>query len=970
MGVFKPAKRYAEARKWASLENKGGGELRLEVLGCSGLRKADSTGKADPFVRVLFSTVPENQQEAETDMCSQTLNPKWVKENRFTFNTVLPTDEVGFEVYDRDRFPRVTNKLMAKCKVQLGQANASGETSFNLHRHDAPDSLQHIDGAAADAGLGSITVKWQYSFSTAGTLFSSTDADPWVMEDFSMARLSQEVGRLSNHIYYMCVPYWYWMETCMWVRPFETAFWLALLYISVFVFENILSAFFPGLLAVSFIRTYWIRQRYGLDKQEETSTESKGLLAQYQDTKEQFKMVQNNAQWVSDMLDWWYEIYTWRKQDTAMALTKFFLGWTAAVLFFPWFPAFRYWFFAVMMYMYTLYPIYVYFPNIYRQYHEVALIGMIMNVISNVVNLRNCEKYIWPLLPRALVALIPPSQEKAIQDSLSDDLPPIPQHAMSYGDWRRFNERYEERKKMIELKRRAQLSSGLRPRSSSIDLRQVLNQIGQVKGVLHVHILSGRDLAGRDSSGLCDPYVVLRTSVGHEKRTKEVKQTVRPVWKNERFLLRELNYRSGYLMLSVRDHNSMSDDLSLGVGRVDLSLLAKGEEEELRVPLRGTEKFGRSGSEIVLRVLPEEGWPTPDQRELLRTERRMREAAKPAAIQSTPPDTRTGVLTVTVLDGTDLKVCDSKSSDPFMLVSVRGVSGPPKRTRTIKSSINPVFNQPFEFSGVGARMGVHVECFDHDKVGSSDPMGSGEVPDLTYLFEDEPEEVSVPLRLKGRQYGSVQLLLVARGFGRPDPRPEIKIPDIAPPAAAAAPPPAPVPPPAAPPTPPRADPPPITSPTMASPQAATPGPDPDEAGHSGWLRVTVIGARGLMPLPASPQPEPYVKFRLLCPSGDSSQKFKTRPCAAGTLDPVWHVTYTFQRLPPDALRTSKLQIEVWDARCPQEALAAGVSPLDAVAEYGEQLESWVTVYRYDPVTGSPDAAGEVRVILAPSAGLM
>lgn len=345
------------------------------------------------------------------------------------------------------------------------------------------------------------------------------------------------------------------------------------------------------------------------------------------------------------------------------------------------------------------------------------------------------------------------------------------------------------------------------------------------------------------------------------------------------------------------------------------------------------------------------------------------------------PDTRYGRLHCTVLYGAALKVCDRNSSDPFVNISVDGKEE--VQTHVRESSINPVWNEKFIFEDVSASMTMTVRCSDKDKLGKPDPMGRGEVSIADQnLYEGENKECRVPMVLQGREYGYIQLLLCAKHFGNIDPPPTKPQPPPPPPAGTWSP--------AGSPrvTAPRANgtaaggglpplhtqPPPAPADQFMTPAAsAAPtglavdanlykSPVAAPEANSGRLGVTVLQARDLVPLPANPLPEPYVKFRLHAAAG-AGQKFKTRACAPGTTEPVWNVKFTFVNLPRNALHTQRLQIEVWDQQATTEALAAGICDLHTVADHGDQLDSWVTVFRGNP--GEEEAAGEVRLVLTP-----
>ena len=276
-----------------------GGSLFLEVVECENIIPADATGKTDPFVQVTFSQ-GANLQQARTPTMHQTLSPKFTKKNKFEFNLMADNDVVKFELYDRDLFPTPRKELLCKCTTDIGLATqhpAQGFITLYLHPKEKKDSEcpGHIDG-----GCGTVTVKVDYRFNSDAHTHATVDAAAAEPDKFAYKKLMDAITRFSEHMSYAMMPLWYWLDTCMWVRPFESAFWLLFFFCATFLFENVLSAFFPGLMAALFVRSYIYFIRYGYKGPEQEEYVPQPLKKILHDT-------QINLNYYSDLLDDYHE---------------------------------------------------------------------------------------------------------------------------------------------------------------------------------------------------------------------------------------------------------------------------------------------------------------------------------------------------------------------------------------------------------------------------------------------------------------------------------------------------------------------------------------------------------------------------------------------------------------------------------------------------------------------------------------
>ncbi|KAJ9454210.1 Protein C2-DOMAIN ABA-RELATED 11 [Diplonema papillatum] len=735
--AYKKAKNFREAHKHAMANNLPGGSLTVEVIECSGLRPSDANGKSDVIVELIFSTLT-NQQNASTETVNRTLNPKF-KKNKFEFNIIKPVDKLQVRVFDRDYIP-YRKEVTARSEVELGEgtvAGTSGTLNMFLHVADAPEG--EADAYVEDT-FGTCKISFYYNFSESANVYASVDLTAEPEEEFEWRHVDQlvlEINRFGAHVGHICNPLWYWLDTCMWKRPFETIFWCVLLTSGTFVFDNVLSAFFPALMLVLFIRSYVMLQVHGYKGPPEEPYVAPTM-------KETCRQTMVNLRYYSDLLDYWHEIYAWKRKDTAMILTKFFAGWTFAVLFLP-IPYFRYWFWLGMLYMYTLYPMYTNAPRL--MYAHSAAVSRYMSLLT----IYNLERLLLPVLPDYIAAYLPKSHERIMEERVNEKLPPIPQGDMTYDEWLSLNADREMKKSTLELQ-----NDGF------------LNEMGipvckPEEGRLHVKVVSATGFT-LDAGGTCDAFVEMSLGLQHFK-TKVMASSSTPVW-DEDFIFNEVGYLSGVLSIEVFDKNKFRSDLSLGTCQVKLEEVVRDMDKLLELPLAGGTSHGMA--RIALKLKGTGGaWPNARQSELLLKKKKALDHAKNKALTTTVNDNRRGSLHVVLCHGSGLKICDYKTSDPYCVLSLRGhdSSRAPKKSSVKQSTLKPVWNEEFDFQNVTANMVLVVKVYDQDKIGSDDFMGEGSTL-LDKLFEDDDEEAVIKLTEDTKPTGEITVRLTAEGFGR------------------------------------------------------------------------------------------------------------------------------------------------------------------------------------------------------------
>jgi hypothetical protein len=82
-------------------------------------------------------------------------------------------------------------------------------------------------------------------------------------------------------------------------------------------------------------------------------------------------------------------------------------------------------------------------------------------------------------------------------------------------------------------------------------------------------------------------------------------------------------------------------------------------------------------------------------------------------------------LTVTVIKAQNLKAADKGgTSDPYVKLYIKSKDTKSFKTNKIMKTLNPVWNETFAFKDVVVDDTLIIKCYDWDKVGKDDPLGS------------------------------------------------------------------------------------------------------------------------------------------------------------------------------------------------------------------------------------------------------
>ena len=129
-----------------------------------------------------------------------------------------------------------------------------------------------------------------------------------------------------------------------------------------------------------------------------------------------------------------------------------------------------------------------------------------------------------------------------------------------------------------------------------------------------------------------------------------------------------------------------------------------------------------------------------------------------------------GVLQVTVRRAVNLAGKDrgGTSSDPYVVLKLGGQE---QRTRTIKTNLNPVWEERLDFRGSSLmellKQSLAVSVMDHDEVTRDDPLGSVALPLRSQLEFTNRKDLSLELPTRGTLHLALEWVPFSAAAPRP-----------------------------------------------------------------------------------------------------------------------------------------------------------------------------------------------------------
>ncbi|XLS69448.1 hypothetical protein HN51_020471 [Arachis hypogaea] len=289
-------------------------------------------------------------------------------------------------------------------------------------------------------------------------------------------------------------------------------------------------------------------------------------------------------------------------------------------------------------------------------------------------------------------------------------------------------------------------------------------------GILDVKLVQAKDLTNKDIIGKSDPFAVLfvRPLRDRTKTSKVINNDLNPIW-NEHFEFIVEDADTQHLTVRVFDDEGISAAELIGCAQMPLKELEPGKVKIVWLKLVKDLEVHRDNKyrgEVHLELLyiphgTDDSFRNPFDPDFALTifEKTLKSGTEPEAEDITARKKNVivrGVLSVTVISAEDLPVVDLMGkADPFVVLTLKK-SEKKLKTRVVNESLNPVWNQTFDFV---VEDGLHemliVEVWDHDTFGK-DKMGKVIMTLTKVILEGEYQETYT---LEGAKSGRLTLHL-------------------------------------------------------------------------------------------------------------------------------------------------------------------------------------------------------------------
>ncbi|PPD86522.1 hypothetical protein GOBAR_DD16550 [Gossypium barbadense] len=290
-------------------------------------------------------------------------------------------------------------------------------------------------------------------------------------------------------------------------------------------------------------------------------------------------------------------------------------------------------------------------------------------------------------------------------------------------------------------------------------------------GILEVKLVQARDLTNKDIIGKSDPYAVLYVRPLPDKTKKN--NELNPIW-NEHYEFVIEDATTQHLVVRIYDDEGVQASELIGCAEVLLRDLEPGKVKDVWLNLvkdleiqRDTKFRGQVHLELLYCPFGmENGFTNPFSPNFSMTslEKVIKSGAngidaienEKAVTQKKKEVIIRGVLSVTVISAEDLPIVDLMGkADPYVVLTMKK-SEAKHKTRVVNDSLNPVWNQTFDFV---VEDGLHdmliLEVWDHDTFGK-DYMGRCILTLTRVILEGEYKDT---LQVEGAKSGKLNLHL-------------------------------------------------------------------------------------------------------------------------------------------------------------------------------------------------------------------
>ncbi|CAO2825840.1 unnamed protein product [Amaranthus hypochondriacus] len=257
-------------------------------------------------------------------------------------------------------------------------------------------------------------------------------------------------------------------------------------------------------------------------------------------------------------------------------------------------------------------------------------------------------------------------------------------------------------------------------------------------GILEVKLVQAKDLSNKDLIGKSDPFATLfiRPLRNRTKKSKTINNQLNPIW-NESFDFVVEDPSTQHLTVRVYDDEGLQPPQLIGCAHIPISVLEPGKVkiewlslvkdleiqrdtknrgqvhlELLYCPFGTENQILNPFSSTVLLTEVEKALKDTTDDDVSDIERKTTEKKREVILR--------GVLSVTVVSAENLPVMDlTGKSDPYVVVTLKK-AGAKMKTRVLNETLNPVWNQTFDFVVEDALHELLIfEMYDHDTIGKN-----------------------------------------------------------------------------------------------------------------------------------------------------------------------------------------------------------------------------------------------------------
>ncbi|KAF2590963.1 hypothetical protein F2Q70_00038009 [Brassica cretica] len=289
-------------------------------------------------------------------------------------------------------------------------------------------------------------------------------------------------------------------------------------------------------------------------------------------------------------------------------------------------------------------------------------------------------------------------------------------------------------------------------------------------GMLEVKLVQAKNLTNKDLVGKSDPFAKMFIRPLREKtqRSKTINNDLNPIW-NEHFEFVVEDASTQHLVVRIYDDEGVQASELIGCAQIRLCELEPGKVKDVWLKLvkdLEIQRDNKNRGEVHLELLyvpfgaGSNGIVNPfassSMTSLERVLKNDTTDEENASSRKRKDVIVRGVLSVTVISAEEIPIQDMMGkADPYVVLSMKK-SGARSKTRVVNDSLNPVWNQTFDFV---VEDGLHdmlvLEVWDHDTFGK-DYIGRC-ILTLTRVIMEEEYKDWFPL--EESKAGKIQLHL-------------------------------------------------------------------------------------------------------------------------------------------------------------------------------------------------------------------